>query len=1146
MKPQNILQQARSKQVELFLNDQGQLAFKAPPGALDDGLKQLIRDNKQALIDYLHLYSDVATEVVTADIAAVDLSVRHPLSFAQQRIWFVEQLQPDVSRYNMVMAFDCRGALSVRRLTAALHDIIERYTTLRTRFFSDDDGVWQQVSTSWSFELPETDLTSFDPARQQRFLDDALAQEERHHFDLRQDLLLRGEVFHCSGDRSMLLLNMHHIASDGWSIDLFLDALSAGYSGTLPAKTDALNYVDFARWQQEQQSGADWHRSLDYWVKRLAPLPGLHSLPLDKPRPVKPSLVAGRHVQRLDASLLTQLEQLASQQDATLFMVLQSAFALLLARYANEQHMVMGTPVAGRTMHQLQQEMGLFVNTVVLDNHIQDGQTFSQYLAASRDMVIDAFVHQHVPFEMIVDKLGVDRGLSYTPVFQVLFALQNTDNTPLRLDGLNVELVPSDNLVANFDLFLDIAVDHQGLQLDWVFANDLFESASIAHLADSFSALLQQLVTGADPLLTEINWLSQQTHGLTVQQQNSPQTLKHGSLVDLFTATVGIAGDQIAAVAGSHRMTYEQWDKRSDRLAQYLVWNYGSLKGERIGLCMDKQLDMLVALVAIIKCGGIYVPMDPGYSSERLQAILDDADCNVILTQAEYRGLFTAVNAEKILTDMAVAVNGKHAVSSQDSAVGAVSSINADTPAYMIYTSGSTGKPKGVCMPHRGIVNTLEAQIDAEPLLGQGMRTLQFTSLNFDVSVQEIFSTIHTGGVLYLPAPDVRTDMAKMLGFIQDNYIERIFMPFSVLRLLLAEALALNMELTSLRCIVTAGERLVTGDAFAAFFRRHPKARLVNHYGPSEAFLVTSYALPASVNHWQTVPPIGRPVKNVTGLVMSRDGVAVPPGAIGELYVAGFGLADCYWRDEARTADKFVNLTVNGAKQRFYRTGDLVRWDNKGQLHYVDRADEQIKIRGFRVEPGEIESAIEASGLANKAVVAADKSSDGHARLLAFITGVDNGDAVDEAELRKTLEAVLPGYMVPNRFCLVDVFPMTRNGKVDKKALIAQMPADVSESPVLPSTDTEAILFSLWRELLGGAVTGIHSAFFSVGGHSLLATKLINRINQELALSLGVAVLFEHGTIAALAAHIDELTLASQLTGGQPREQLDSDEELTF
>ncbi|HEX7137208.1 MAG TPA: amino acid adenylation domain-containing protein, partial [Vicinamibacterales bacterium] len=1011
-----------------------------------------------------------------------------PLSFAQQRLWFLEQLEPGTA-YNVPISLSLKGPLDPLRLEAAINSVIARHEILRTRVVAVDGVPRQEIAPQLAIALPLT----FDGVGERVV---ALASQP---FDLSRLPLLRGEIVRVAADHHVLLLCLHHIIVDGWSVGVLLRDVADAYNGIASGGT-ALQYADFAEWQRGWLDEPRQKQQLDYWSQQLDDTPPLLALPTDFAR--RPDHARTARVERftLAPKLTGELHRLGRSLGATPFMTIVAALSVLLSRSSAQADIVIGTPIANRVRPELEPLIGFFSNTLALRIRLEDDPTFAELVRRVRQTALDAYAHQDVPFEQVVDRVQPERSLSHTPVFQVLFVLQNTplNNTPIA--GLEVSPLEQPSTTAKFDL--TIALEERGDA--WVGAveydADLFEPATIRRLTAQFETLLAAIAAAPETRATRLPLLTvdEQRALLAHPVAPAPSHFGDGTVLSLFDAQVARTPGTIAVEDSPEALTYRQLDERSNQLAHYLRGK-GAAPNVPVAFRLDRSLDLATALLAVVKSGAGCLPLDPSYPPDRLSFMLADSKAPVLITR-------------EFLED------AREAIAAQPTTAPDVS-IGPDDLLYLLYTSGSTGVPKGVRVPHRVIANLVAWGMDND--FAAAARTLQFTPAGFDVSFQEYFTCWCTGGTLVMIDDDRRRDSEALREFLCANRIERLFLPFVALQALAEAAELVDDEQLpqSLLQVVTAGEQLRATAAIVEFFARLPGCELHNHYGPTETHVLTAHRLDGHPRTWPALPPIGRPISQARAIVVDEHFEPVPPGVPGELLAGGVVVASGYWNRPELTAERFIDSPF-APGERLYRTGDRVRQRNDGTFEFLGRRDDQVKIRGFRVELGEIEAALTRHPDVAQAIVVLDETG-GRKRLQAYVVPAADR-IIDAAALRRHLQASLPEYMVPAAFVVIPALPLTASGKTDRRALPAAPVPDVSaDTHVAPRTAAERLLAGIWCDVLGVDGVGVPDNFFDLGGHSLMATRVMSRVRAQCGVALPLRRLFELPTIEQLAAAIE-------------------------
>jgi amino acid adenylation domain-containing protein len=1041
----------------------------------------------------------------------------YPLSFGQQRLWFLEQLQPGTSIYNVAAAVRLRGAFDRRLLERALDAVVERHETLRTTFLEVGGEAVQRIGPPRPCPLLRLDLTRL--ARPERQLQSVISELAGTPFDLGRDLMLRAALLELGPEDSVLVFAVHHLVTDAWSMGLLVRDVAQLYAALAEGRPAGLpelpvQYVDYAAWQRSWLQGERIERHLAYWRAHLAGSRLLLELPTDRPRPAVWGARGSRVFLAVPPDLTEALRALARRQDVTLFVLLLAVFQVLLHRSAAQDDVVVGIPIANRRRHEIQDLIGFFVNTLACRSSAPVDLPFDAFLARTKATSLDAFEHQDLPFEKLVSELKPERALGHSPLFQVIFAFQNIPVAGLTLRDITFASMPVDRGSAMFDLTFNLAEIDGGLSGWLELSTDLFDGPTVARLGAHFRTLLAG-VTGAGatpigrlPLLTagELQQLSVEWND-TATEPATPAALHHPFEAQAETTP----GASAVSFAGA-TLTYAELDARTNRLAHHLrALAVGP--GVPVGICAERSLAMVVGLLGILKAGGAYVPLDPDHPRERLAAVLDDARVAVLLTVEGLAERLPENRAPTVLLDAAwpeIAARPAGRLAS---------GVTPDDLAYVIFTSGSTGRPKGAMNSHRAVVNRL-AWMQAAYRLDGTDAVLQKTPASFDVSVWEFFWPLATGARLVLALPGGHQDPEYLAATVERERITTLHFVPSMLYAFL-ETRGLDERCHGLRRVIASGEALPE-ELVALFLARLPGVELHNLYGPTEAAIDVT-AWPCRRAGEGRGVPIGRPISNLRIHLLDAALAPVPIGAAGELYIGGVGLARGYAHRPDLTAERFVpepGAAERGA--RMYRTGDLARRRTDGAIEYLGRVDHQVKIRGFRIELGEIEAALARHPGVREVVVLARLDTPGDPRLVAYFVPRE-GAETPSAELARHLATLLPAYMVPSRFVPLPALPLNANGKVDRRALPAPgaVPAaDAAEAFVAPRDPVEELLCGIWADVLGLPRVGVHDNFFALGGHSLLAPRTLSRLREAFGVELPLRALFGRPTVAGLAEQV--------------------------
>jgi amino acid adenylation domain-containing protein len=1042
-----------------------------------------------------------------------------PLSFAQERLWFLEQLVPNNPFYNIPIAVRFKGQINLTILKQSLFEIIKRHETLRTTF-QIKNGVPIQVIhpvAIFNYQLSIINLQAL-PSEEQSFEVKTLLNEEAQRpFDLKSGPLFRITVLQLQAEENILAVTTPHIINDGWSLGIFVQELSSIYEAFLADKSHSLpelplQYADFSYWQRQWLSGTVLETQLNYWQQQLADTPSVLEIPSDKPRPPVHTFQGASEAFELTPELTRQLKSLSQQTNVTLFMTSLAAFAILLERYSAQENIVIGSPMANRTHQEIEPLIGLFVNTLVLRIDLSGNPSFTDLLKRVRKVTLEAYAHQDLPFEQLVEALQPERDMSRNPLVQVALAFQNVPMPPLELPGLTLNSVEFENKTVRFDLEFYLWEESGQLMGNLDYYKDVFESATIKRLLGHFQTLLASIATHPKQSISEVELLSEaERHQLLVEWNNTEADYPQDKCIhQLFEEQVEIAPEAIAVVFENHQMTYRELNSKANQLAHYLQ-TLGVKPEVLVGICIERSLEMIIGLLGILKTGGAYVPLDPGYPQERLAFMLEDSQVRVLLTQSSIKGKLPSNQKVQVIyldTDRHTLLQQSHDNPNTD--------VMSSNLAYVIYTSGSTGQPKGVAIEHRSTMVFLNWAKEIFTLQ-ELSRVLASTSICFDLSVFELFVPLSWGGSLVL------VENALHLPTLSKNIHVTLVntVPSAIAELARVDGIPSSVQIINL-----AGEALKK-ELVQQIYQRETVQKIFNLYGPSEDTTYSTFALMEKGN--TKSPTIGCPIANTQTYILDQNLQPVSIGVPGELYMGGMGLARGYLNHPELTAEKFIpNPFSNDCNARLYKTGDLARYLTKGNIDYLGRSDNQVKIRGFRIELGEIESTLAQHAQIREAVVIAQDAPSSK-RLVAYVVLSQGQDTSLIDELRHFIKGKLPDYMMPSAFVILDALPLTPNGKVNRRALPAPDDSFLShENDVMPQTEMEQIIASVWQGVLHIEKISLHSNFFDLGGHSLLLAQVQAKLQERLDESISILELFQYPTIHALAQHFNPKQTAKQ------------------
>ena len=1042
-----------------------------------------------------------------------------PLSFGQERLWFLSRYEFETGLYNVPVALRLRGALNIEAIKASLQEIVVRHEVLRTSFPEAGNSPIQSIEAETELAVAVVEIGEDELAQ-------VLHLQARQPFDLSHGPLIRASLFRITSQDHVLLVVFHHIVCDGWSLGIMLRELGVLYDAfsrgaVSPLQPLPIQYADFSAWQREWLQGDLLERQLEYWKHQLADLEAV-DLPTDRPYPGMPMLAGATEVSRLSQPLVGKLKSLSRQRDVTLFMTLLAGFKILLYRYTGRTDIACGSPVANRNRQEIEPLIGFFLNTLVLRTTLSADSSVAELLRQIREVSLQAYAHQDIPFERLVEALNPTRDLRRTPLFQTMFVLQNAPLPKLPWNGLEATPRILETGTAEFELTLAVREQEDGLELSLEYRTELFDAERMRRLLRHYEILLEEIVDGVERRIGEIGILSEiEKQQLLVEWNNTRiEYQRKKCLAELLEEQARRTPDAVAIVYEESQLTYANLNRRANQLANHLG-DLGVGPEVRVGICVQRSLEMIIGLLGILKAGGAYVPLDPNYPLDRLKFMIDDAELKLLLTcgeaaEAVPKGVAHIVNFD---------VDGEQIAHQDDS--NPPLTINPDNLAYVIYTSGSTGRPKGVAVSHGAVCNQLGWQIRAFQL-SDSDAFLQKASVSFDASIGEIFAPLLAGARVIAARAGGERDLDYLVKLVGSQEVTCIDLPPSLLQaLLLTPGIA---AWTSLRLVISGGEAL--GPELVKSWPDKSSATLLNTYGPTEATVQSTFT--GDLTGKETVP-IGKPIANTQVYVLDHRCQQMPAGVPGELCIGGDGLARGYLNRPELTAEKFVpNPFAKTPGERLYRSGDRGRWWSDGNLEYLGRTDRQVKIRGYRVELEEIESALGRHAAVQQTAVIAGHDQEGSPRLIAYVVSQPE-TSVSASELRNHLKNKLPEHMVPGAFVFLEKMPRTASGKVDQKALPEpESQGGTKEGSAPALTPTEELIAGIWASLLGASNIGQEDNFFDLGGHSLLATQLSSRLKQVFHRELDLRSIFEFPILKDLSACVDRVINRVQPSTFQP------------
>ena len=1047
-----------------------------------------------------------------------------PTSFAQQRLWFIDQLEPGNPFYNLPAAVLLKGRLNVVVLELSFKEIVRRHEALRTTFATVDGQPVQVVGDNFNFGLQVLDLQQLAETEREEKVKQLAAEEASKPFDLTKGPLLRASLLQLDAEKYVLLLTLHHIIFDGWSIGVFLQELAALYEAFSIGKPSPLpelsiQYADFAIWQREWLAGDRLQTQLNYWKNQLSGVPPLLELPADRPRPPAQTYRGAKESFLIPRTLTEAIKKLSRQENVTLFMTLLAAFKTLLYRYTGQADIPVGSPIANRNRAEIQGLIGFFVNTLVLRTDLSGDLTFRQLLARIREVSLEAYAHQDLPFEKLVEELQPERKLSYNPLFQVGFVLQAAPVAAESIAGLNLTLLDVENQTTKVDLTLYLEEKQEEISGQFEYSTDLFDAVTIRRMAGHFLTLLEGIAANPERRIEELPLLGEkERHQLLVEWNDTRADYSSDRCIhQLFEAQVDRTPDAIAVVFEDQKLTYLELNKRANQVAHYLQ-KLGVKPEVLVGICTERSLSMVVGILGILKAGGAYIPLAPDYPQERLAYMLADSQVSVLLTQHKILASLPKHQAQVICLDADWDLISKEAPDEP------VSGVQAGNLAYIIYTSGSTGKPKGTMIIHQGMVNYLSWCTSAYAVADADGAPVN-SSISFDATITSLFSPLLVGRkVVLLPENQELESLSDALHS-QNNFSLVKIAPAQLE--ILSHLLPQKQVTTGTKAFIIGGEAL-SAKIVSFWHAIAPETKLINEYGPTETVVgCCVYEVSAHTSLSGSIP-IGRPIANTQLYILDRYLQPVPIGVGGELHIGGAGLARGYLNRWELTAEKFIpNPYSDEPDARLYKTGDRARYLPDGNIEYLGRIDNQVKIRGYRIELGEIEETLRQHSAVRDAVAIARDDTSGNKRLVAYVV-LDPDKLPSISNLRGYLQEKLPEYMVPSGFVTLESLPLTPNGKLDRRALPEKCDR-VSEETAFtePQTPTEKELAQIWMAVLELEKVGINESFFDIGGHSLMAMQLVSRVRMRFGVELPLYDFYAAPTIQNLAELVEEEILAN-------------------
>ena len=1071
-------------------------------------------------------------------IQRVERNSSIPLSFAQERVWFIDQLMPGNIAYNAYITIRFKGKLNVEALKSTLTEIVRRHEILRTSFSTAAQRPVQQIHSPEPVSLPVLDLSDLPANDREAEAEQLILEHCRKSFDVTQLPLVRWTLLRL-GERDHILLQVeHHFLHDGWSLALLLreiKALYEGFSTGKPARLAAppIQFADFALWQHQWMQGEAACKQLAYWEKKLAGSPPLLELPTDRPRPTKQDFRGREFKQVLPPYLSEGLRSLSRQEGGTLFMTLLAAFNTLLHRYSGQEDILLGSGVANRRLRETEEMLGMVLNSVVFRTDLSGNPSFLELLGRIRDVTLEAYAHQDLPFEKIVDALKPERSLSHNPLYQIMFNFHDSAMPSMEFPDLSGFIEYPHNGSAKFDLNVIVepraevrlgkALKESGetIMVHWEYSTALFDETTIRRMMGHFQTLLEGIVTDPQQPVSTLPLLTvAQRDQLVVQyNQTASEYPRHTTIHELFEQLSEKSPDAVAVSCGGSMLTYRQLNSRANQLAHYLV-KMGVGPEVKVGVSMNRSINTVVGMLGILKAGGAYVPLDPDYPKQRLTFMIEDSSAPVLLTQTSLKDRFSEYGGELVCLDTdwsKIAVEGT---------LNPASGATATNLAYVMYTSGSTGRPKGTCIEHKSVVrlvkNTNYVNLGPEEVF------LQFAPISFDASTFELWASLLNGAKLVIFPPH-KPSVNELGEFIHKHSITTLWLTAALFHQMVEEH---PESLQHVRQLLAGGEALSVPHV-KKMIKTLGNRRLINGYGPTENTTFTACHVMTAESRIDRSVSIGKPISNTQVYILDQQLRPVPIGVYGELYIGGDGLAREYLNQPELTTERFIpNPFSEEPGARIYKTGDRVRFLEDGSIEFQGRFDQQVKIRGFRIELGEIEAALAEHPAVREVAVLCREDEPGDKRLVAYIVAAENL-SLQADELRHFVQQRVPSYMVPAAFVILSALPLTPNGKVDRNGLPApeRGRSNLSVEMTLPQTEIEKGMAEIWAEILHLENIGINDDFFELGGHSLLASQVINQLRHRFELEIPLSRLFESPTIFSFAKYVDAAIWSAKSAG---------------
>lgn len=1045
-----------------------------------------------------------------------DITIPAELSFAQQRLWFLDELTPGNAAYAFCNIVRFNGEVNVACLEQSFNEIIKRHENLRTTFKVNQGIPYQDILDVIKLPFPKIDLIDVKEPEKEDELQKIALSDARKPFDLSNGPMIRTSFVKLTNEKSAVVITMHHIVYDGWSLSVLFKELKQFYELFIQNKKNDITplniqYADFAIWQRKELETPNMQKQFKYWENALTgQLPTL-TLPADKKRAVIPDFSGAMEWFYLSKNLTQAIENLARREDCTLFMVLLAAFNILLSRYSGIKDIIVGTPIANRNRKDIEGLIGFFINSLVMRTSLEGDIGFCELLERVKDASSHAYENQDFPFEKLVEDLNISRIAGQNPIFQTMFALQNTPPPPNNISGIGMEIEEVDNGTAVFDITLSMYEDEKGLNGYFEYSKELFDQSTIARIISSFICLLEDITENPEKEIKKLNVINKNSYNEIIYDWNSKETefSKKDFIYDSIDLFSQNKPNAIAIATSTQTYTYKELNDNASKLANILIAK-GVKNNDFIGVCLNRSFETFVSILAVMKAGAAYLPLDPAYPKERLSFMLSDTQAKIVITNKDLTdNLPTNENENIFIDDVLISTNNSPIETPK------ISRSTKDT-AYIIYTSGSTGKPKGVLVSHKNLVHstTVRQEYYQSPVTS----FLLMSSFSFDSSVAGIFWTLCDGGTLVLPENGQEKDIFEVAKLVKKNHVSHMLSLPSVYSLLISSASPEDIK--SLKIVCVAGEECPSS-LVEKHFKILPKTRLFNEYGPTEG-TVWSTVYECDAENIPNIIPIGFPIANMKIYILDEDLNVLPIGVPGEIYISGEGITQGYLHQEKLTQEKFITNPFDQKNPIMYKSGDVAKYHVNGSIEFLGRIDDQVKVRGYRIELGEVEKEVLKNNKIRQCVAIVDKTDSGDSRLITYI----ETDLEEISFIYTDLENTLPSYMIPSVIVPLKSIPLMPNGKVNRTALPKFNDISVSQQQEYVSTenDIEIVLQKIWAELLEIEKVSVTANFFELGGHSIMATRVVSRIFESFDVQIAIRHLFDTPTIRGITKILLSMT----------------------